>query len=130
MGIAGRERYRNIPPKEKELKTKKKMRPTKPGKASMAHLKKHHPHLYRALKDPTPKARLGANVTALRLKKGMTREQLAAKAEMAHHELQKIEEAHPASNPTVKAVEKLASALGVDILDLYRFIDQVETLIR
>lgn len=112
------------------MNSKGKTRKAKMSGAAMAHLKKHHPHLYRALKDPTPKARLGANVTALRLKKGMTREQLAAKAKMAHHELKKIEEAHPASNPTVKAVEKLASALGVDILDLYRFIDQVETLVR
>jgi len=102
----------------------------KPSPAAMAQLKKHHPHLYRALKNPTPGSRLGANVTALRLKKKMTREQLAAKAKIPHPVLRKIEEAHPASNPTVQVVEKLAAALGVDILDLYRFIDSVETIIR
>jgi ribosome-binding protein aMBF1 (putative translation factor) len=116
--------------KEEELKTQKKTKPAKAGKAVLAHLKKHQPHLYRALKNPTPKARLGANVTDLRLKKGMTREQLAAKAKMPHHALKKIEEAHPTFNPTVKVVERLAAALGVDILDLYRFIGSVETVVR
>ena len=100
------------------------------GKAALERLKQSHPHLYRAVKNPTPRARLGANVTTLRMKKGLTRQQLAAKARIGHHALRRIEEAHPDSNPTAKALEKLASALGVDILDLYRFINQAETLIR
>lgn len=112
------------------MTTSRKSGPKKPGRAVLARLKKHHPHLYKALRNPTPRARLGANVTALRLKKGMTREQLAAKVRIPHPMLRKIEEAHPASNPTVQAVEKLAAALGVDILDLYRFIGSVETLVR
>ena len=112
------------------MNTRRKTRPAKPGRAALERIKKYHPHLYRALKNPTPKARLGANVTALRLKKGMTREQLASRAKMGRHALRKIEEAHPTSNPTVQVVEKLASALGVDILDLYRFIEQVETMVR
>lgn len=112
------------------MKKRKKSKRANSGKAALVHLKTHHPHLYRALKNPTPKARLGANVTILRMKKGMTQKQLAAKAKMPHPALKKIEEAHPSSNPTLQAVEKLARVLGVDILDLYRFIGSVETVIR
>lgn len=117
-------------PKEETLSISTKKKPVKPSKTALAHLKEHHPHVYRAVKNPTPQARLGANITVLRLKKGMTREQLAAKAKLTHHALQKIEEAHPSSNPTVRVVENLARALGVDVLDLYQVIRQVESLIR
>ena len=36
----------------------------------------------------------------------------------------------PSSNPASSVIEDLASALGVDILDLYRLVNQAETIIR
>ena len=96
----------------------------------LEHIKETHPHLYRAVKNPTPTARLGANVTTLRLKKGMTREQLAAKVKIGHHALRKIEESHPSSNPRLHVIERLAKVLKVDVLDLYRFINLAESVVR
>jgi transcriptional regulator with XRE-family HTH domain len=96
----------------------------------LEHIKESHPHLYRAVKNPTAKARLGANVTTFRLKKGMTREQLAARVKIGHHALRKIEEAHPSSNPRLHVIESLAKVLKVDVLDLYRFIDLAESVVR
>jgi ribosome-binding protein aMBF1 (putative translation factor) len=112
------------------MKKRKKGPKGKVGGAALAHVKKHHPYLYRALRNPTPKHRLGANVTAYRLKKGLTPEQLAFKAKIGTHILRKIEEAHPSSNPSTEVLEKLAKVLGVDILDLFRFITLAETVIR
>ena len=111
-------------------KTKKTVRKSKISRKTLERLKKHHPHLYHALKNPTPKARLRANVVDLRLKKGLSRQELAKKAKVGFRTLQRIEQAHPASNPTVQVVEGLARALGVDIIDLYRLVNQAETLIR
>ena len=107
-----------------------KAKPKKVQKATLASWKKHHPHLYKAAKSPTPKHRLGANVTTLRLKKGMTQKALAAKAKVPHPVLKKIEEAHPRSNPTQSVIEKIALALRVDVIDLFRFIEQSETIVR
>ena len=107
-----------------------KEKPKKVKKATLAQWKKHHPHLYKAAQKPTPKNRLGANVTAFRLKKGMTQKALAARARVPHPVLKKIEESHPKSNPTQSVIEKIALALHVDVIDLYRFIGQSETLIR
>ncbi len=97
---------------------------------TLEHIKKHHPHRYRAIKNPTPRARLGANVTDLRLKKGLSHEQLAARSKIGAHVLRKIEEAHPSSNPSMQVLERMSKALGVDIQDLFRFITLSETVIR
>lgn len=107
-----------------------KTKPKKVAKAVLDRWKKRHPHLYKAAMNPTAKHRLGANVTAFRLKKGMTQKALAAKARVPHPILKKIEESHPKSNPTQSVIEKIALALHVDVIDFYRFIGQSETLIR
>ncbi|HVZ79795.1 MAG TPA: helix-turn-helix transcriptional regulator [bacterium] len=105
-------------------------KPKKVKKAVLARWKKEHLHLYKAAQNPTPKHRLGANVTTFRLRKGMTQKALAAKAKVPHPVLKKIEEAHPRSNPTQSVIEKIALALHVDVIDLYRFMEQSESIIR
>ena len=97
---------------------------------TLEHVKKHHPHLYRAMKNPTPRTRLGANVKDFRLKKGLNHEQLAARAGIGISVLRKIEEAHPASNPSMRVLERMSKALGVDITDLFRFITLAEVVVR
>ena len=97
---------------------------------NLEHVKKHHPHLYRAIKNPTPRARLGANVADLRLKNGLNHEQLAARVGIGASALRKIEEAHPSSNPSMQVLERVSKALGVDILDLFSFINLAETVVR
>jgi DNA-binding XRE family transcriptional regulator len=110
-------------------KNKKKKTSSGAGK-KLAHVKKHHPHLYRALKNPTPRARLGANVKHIRLKKGLNHEQLAARAGIGVGALRKIEDVHPASNPSMRVLERVSKALGVDITDLFRFITLAEVVVR
>lgn len=41
-----------------------------------------------------------------------------------------IKRSHSHSNSTQSAMEKLALALKVEVIDLYRFIEQSETIIR
>jgi ribosome-binding protein aMBF1 (putative translation factor) len=96
----------------------------------LEHVKQHHPHRYRAIKNPTARARLGANVTDLRLKKGLNHEQLASRAKIGAHALRKIEQAHPSSNPSMEVLERVSKALGVDIQDLFRFVTLAETVVR
>jgi ribosome-binding protein aMBF1 (putative translation factor) len=107
-----------------------KAKPNKVKKAVLDRWKKRHPHLYKAAMNPTAKHRLGANVTVFRLKEGISQKALAAKAKVPHPVLRKIEESHPRSNPTQSVIEKIALALDVDVIDLYRFIGQSETIIR
>jgi len=96
-------------------------------KESMERLKKSRPDLFQALKNPSPKSRVGANVMALRYKKGFSQKELADKAKVGFRTLQRIEEAQPTSNPTSDVLEGLALALGVDIVDLYKPVDLIKT---
>ncbi len=66
----------------------------------------------------------------LRLKKGLNHEQLAARVGIGAGALRKIEEAHPSSNPSMQVLERVSKALGVDILDLFSFINLAETVVR
>ena len=97
---------------------------------TLEYVKKNHPHLYRAIKNPTPRARLGANVRDYRLTKGLNHEQLAARSGIGANVLRKIEEAHSSSNPSMQVLERMSKALGVDILDLFRFINLADTVVR
>ena len=93
------------------------------GKESMDRLKKNRPDLYEALKKPSPKACLGANVMILRKKRGLSQKDLADKAKVGFRTLQRLEEAQPASNPTMDVVESVARALQVEMKSLFSPID-------
>jgi len=99
-------------------------------KESMERLKKSRPDLFQAMKNPSPKARLGANIMTLRHKKGMSQKDLADKAKVGFRTLQRIEEAQPTSNPTTDVVEGVAIALGVDIQDLFKPVDLTKSFVH
>ena len=81
-------------------------------KESMERLKKNRPDLFQALKNPSPKACLGANVMTLRVGKGWSQKHLADQAKVGFRTLQRIEEAQPNSNPTIDVVAGVAKGLG------------------
>lgn len=59
---------------------------------------------------------LGRNVRKARKSKGLSQEQLAFEADMKRSYLSDLERG--TRNPTVKAIERLALALGVDPAEL------------
>jgi transcriptional regulator with XRE-family HTH domain len=61
---------------------------------------------------------LGRNVRAARLARGMSQEQLAFEAEMKRSYVSDLERG--TRNPSVRAVGRLANALGVEASDLLR----------
>jgi ribosome-binding protein aMBF1 (putative translation factor) len=97
-------------------------------KESLERLKKNRPDLYESLKKPSPKACLGANVMTLRRKKGLSQKDLADKAKVGFRTLQRLEEAQPNSNPTIDVVEGVATALGVNIQELFKPVDLTNLL--
>lgn len=99
-------------------------------KESMERLKKNRPDLYETLRKPSPKACLGANVSTLRQKKGISQKELADKGKVGFRTLQRIEEAQPNSNPTMNAIEGVAKALGVEVQDLFKTVDLTKTFGR
>jgi transcriptional regulator with XRE-family HTH domain len=62
--------------------------------------------------------RLGKRIKALREKRGMSQEELAAAAQMSRGYLARLEIGR--HDPTVGRVEKLARALRVKVADLLR----------
>ena len=64
-------------------------------------------------------ARLGLRIRTLRKEKGMTQLELAADASMEESALQRIEKGR--TNPTVKTLFKICSALNVEFVELFLF---------
>lgn len=62
--------------------------------------------------------RLGANVRRLRLERGLSQEELAFAADMKRSYLSDLERG--TRNPSVRALERLADALGVEAAALVR----------
>jgi transcriptional regulator with XRE-family HTH domain len=67
---------------------------------------------------------LGRNVRAARLARGLSQEQLAFEAEMKRSYLSDLERG--TRNPSVRALGRLAEALGVEPPELLRPRDQIE----
>lgn len=65
---------------------------------------------------------LGANVRRIRKLRGMSQEHLALSIDMKRSYLSDLERG--TRNPSVRAVERLAEALGVDAGDLLRLGDE------
>jgi transcriptional regulator with XRE-family HTH domain len=68
---------------------------------------------------------LGRNVRAARLARGLSQEQLAFEAEMKRTYLSDLERG--TRNPSVRALGRLARALGVEPPELLRRRDQIES---
>lgn len=62
--------------------------------------------------------RFGSNVRAARLRAGMSQEQLAFEAEMKRSYVSDLERG--TRNPSLKAIGRLATALGVEPAELLR----------
>jgi transcriptional regulator with XRE-family HTH domain len=62
---------------------------------------------------------LGNNIREIRLKKEMTQEELAHKADLDYSYINQIENGK--RNPSMEAVERIAKALGVKVKDLISF---------
>jgi transcriptional regulator with XRE-family HTH domain len=67
---------------------------------------------------------LGQNVRAARIARGMSQEQLAFEAEMKRSYVSDLERG--TRNPSVRALGRLAKALGVEPPELLRRSDQIE----
>lgn len=68
---------------------------------------------------------LGRNVRSARLARGLSQEQLAFEAEMKRSYLSDLERG--TRNPSVRALGRLAEALGVEPPELLRRSDQIES---
>ena len=68
---------------------------------------------------------LGRNVRAARLARGLSQEQLAFEAEMKRSYLSDLERG--TRNPSVRALGRLAQALGVEPPELLRRSEQAES---
>ena len=89
-------------------------------KEHIENIKRKRPDLYKMLENPSPKARLAANIYRLRTAHKHTQKELADKAGIGLKTFQRIETAQPDSNPTMDAIAALAKALKVDIQELYK----------
>jgi len=95
---------------------------------SIERLRINRPDLYKALKNPSPKVVLGANVVAFRSQKGLSQKALSDKSKVGFRTLQRIEEAQPSSNPTMDVVAHIADALEVGFPDLFKPVDLTKTI--
>ncbi len=86
----------------------------------MSLLKERRPDLLKRVQNPSPKMRLALNIFELREKQGLSQIQLAKKSGIGPTTFQRIEECQPMCNPTLKNITKIAKALGVDVLQLFR----------
>ena len=64
-------------------------------------------------------ATIGHNIKKIRVKKGMTQDDLVRKSGVKHTTLTKIE-SNVVTKPTVQTVAKIAKALGIAIEDLLK----------
>ncbi len=89
-------------------------------KEHLENIKRKRPDLFKLLDNPTPKARLAANIYLLRASLHLTQKEISDKAHVGLKTFQRIEEAQPVSNPTMEVIEAIAKALKVDIQKLYQ----------
>lgn len=62
------------------------------------------------------RARIAWNLRAVRSERGLSQEQLAVDAELSRYYVSSIERG--VGNPSLEVIERLSSALAVDIVDL------------
>jgi DNA-binding XRE family transcriptional regulator len=92
-------------------------------KEHLKNIKCKRPDLFKLLDNPTPKARLAANIYLLRASLRLTQKEISDKAHVGLKTFQHIEEAQPVSNPTMEVIEAIAKALKVDIQQLYQTVE-------
>jgi DNA-binding XRE family transcriptional regulator len=90
---------------------------------SMKQLKKTRPEVYKALKDPEPRACLAWNLMEYRHEKGLTQKALADKAGVSLRTVAYIEDYEEKFSPNIKIVQMIAKALGVKFTDLFQAVD-------
>jgi len=69
------------------------------------------------MKPPKTADALGSNIRAMRLLSRLSQQQLAVAAKTDTNYLRGIELGQ--RNPTVRVLERIASALGVEVIDLF-----------
>ena len=65
------------------------------------------------------KKKFGVRLFQLRSKAGMTQEKLAEKASLSIDSIRRIEQG--SRSPSFDSLERIADALGVDLVELFRF---------
>ena len=63
--------------------------------------------------------KVSENIRKLRRKKGMSQDRLSKEADLALNTIVKIE-TRENPNPTLETLEKIAKALGVSVIDLFK----------
>jgi transcriptional regulator with XRE-family HTH domain len=86
-------------------------------------MKRRRPDIYKALKDPEPLVCLAWNMMENRKLKGWTQQDLADKSGVSKRAIAYIESYSSRYNASVQIVQKLAAALGVQFVDLFRHVD-------
>jgi DNA-binding XRE family transcriptional regulator len=93
---------------------------------SMRRLAKTRPEVFKALKDPEPRACLAWNVMENRQKMGLTQKSLAEKAGVSLRTIAYIEDYEGEFSPNIKIVQKIAQTLGVRFTDLFQSVDMTK----
>ena len=93
---------------------------------SMRRLKRDRPEVYKALKDPDPRACLAWNVIEYRSEKILSQRALAEKADVSLWTVAYIEDYEAEFSPSIQIVQKLAKALGVKFTDLFETVDMTK----
>lgn len=93
---------------------------------SLRQLKKARPEVYKALKDPEPRACLAWNVLEYRHEKGLSQKALADKAGISLRTVAYIEDYEEKFSPNIKIVQAIAKALSVKFTDLFETVDMTK----
>ncbi len=93
---------------------------------SMRRLKRDRPEVYKALKDPDPRACLAWNVIEYRSEKKLSQKELAERADVSLRTVAYIEDYEAEFSPSIQIVQKLAKALGVKFTDLFETVDMTK----
>lgn len=93
---------------------------------SMKRLAKTRPEVYKAMKDPEPRACLAWNVMEYRQDKSLTQKALAEKAGVSLRTIAYIEDYEEEFSPNIQIVQKIAQALGVRFTDLFQSVDMTK----
>ena len=93
---------------------------------SLRRLKKSKPEVYKALKDPEPRACLAWNLMEYRQDKGLTQKALADKAGVSLRTIAYIEDYEEEFSPNIKIVQMISKALGVKFTDLFQAVDMTK----
>ncbi len=96
------------------------------GEESLRQLKKSRPDVYKALKDPEPRACLAWNVIKYRVEKGFSQKTLADKADVSLRTIAYIEDYAEKFSPNIKIVQAIAKALDVKFTDLFQTVDMTQ----